>query len=233
MKIASFLCCAASLLIFAGCASVSVRDESRGGVQPVRKPEKIYVEEFETKGGEFKIAGDEAKDPEAFKKKTASMLNAYIVRTVSAHVAPAIASPGRPGASGWLVKGQFIKVHTGSRVLRAGVGLGAGGTKMETRVEVYDLSRHSDKPFMTFQTTGGSNAMPGLLTSTGPVSAAFSMTTQAMMGVSDDSARTSRMITGELSEYMVSRGWIPKNKIYESKKAGGYQLVHEQWTEML
>ena len=100
---------------------------------------------------------------------------------------------------------------------------------METRVQVYDLASQG-KPFMTFETTGGSNAMPGLITSTGPVSAAFSMATQAMMGVSDDAARTSRMITGALSEYLASRGWIAKNKVYESKKLGKYQLVHEQWT---
>src|SRR4029079_17604582 len=116
-----------------------------------------------------------------------------------------------------------------SRLLRSGVGLGAGGTKMETRVRVYDLAS-SAQPFLTFETTGGSNAMPGLLTSTGPVSAAFSMTTQAMMGVTDDAARTSRMITGALNGYLVEHGWLNKSKAYSAKKLGKYQLVHEQYT---
>ena len=55
------------------------------------------------------------------------------------------------------------------------------------------------------------------------------MTTQAMMGVTDDCARTSRMITGELNEYFVQHGWLPKNKTYSAKKLGHYQLVHQQY----
>jgi hypothetical protein len=221
-----------SLALLCGCASVSVKRERRTGGQPARKPVKIYVADFDASHGDFKIVGDEAKNPGAFKKHAEQLMTDYLVKNLSAHVAPAESVRGAKGRvpdRGWLVKGRFLRVYTGSRILRAGVGLGAGGTKMETRVEVYDLASRG-KPFMTFETTGGSNAMPGLLTSTGPVSAAFSMATQAMMGISDDAARTSRMITGAISEYLADRGWIAKNKVYESKKPGQYQLVHEQWT---
>jgi hypothetical protein len=128
------------------------------------------------------------------------------------------------------VTGEFVRVYTGSRILRAGVGLGAGGTKMETRVSVFDLAS-AGRPFLTFETTGGSNAMPGLLTNPG-TSAAISMTMQAMMGVTDDAARTSRMITGELAEYLVERGWLAKDKAYSAKKLGKYQLVHEQYSHL-
>ena len=86
------------------------------------------------------------------------------------------------------------------------------------------------EPFLTFETTGGSNAMPGLLTNPG-TSAAISMTTQAMMGVTDDCARTSRMITGALNGYMIDRGWLPKSKAYSAKRLGKYRLVHQQYTQ--
>jgi hypothetical protein len=231
MKIPALLLSASTLALLCGCASVSVKNERRTGAHPTRKPAKIYVADFDSSHGVFKIAGDEAKNPEVFKKHAEKLLTDYLVKNLNAHVAPAEpirdARSGVPGR-GWLLTGQFVRVNTGSRILRAGLGLGAGGTKMETRVEIYDLANRG-KPFMTFETTGGSNAMPGLLTSTGPVSAAFSIATQAMMGISDDAARTSRMITGALSEYLASRGWIAKNKVYESKKPGQYQLVHEQW----
>jgi len=231
MKLPALLLSISSLALLSGCASVSVKSESRTGAQPVRKPVRIYVADFDAAHGDFKIVGDEARNPALFKKHAEKLISDYLVKNLSAHVAPAEAvkdAKGRVRGQGWLVTGQFVRVYTGSRVLRAGVGLGAGGTKMETRVQVRDLASRG-RPFMTFETTGGSNAMPGLLTSTGPVSAALSMTTQAMMGVSDDAARTSRMITGALSEYLAARGWIAKDKVYESKKPGQYQIVHEQW----
>jgi len=230
MKIAATLLPCLALAVLSSCASVSVKGEQRTGKQPVQKPAKIYVADFGTKGGTYNIVGAEGKDPEAFKKKTAATLSAYLVKGISDHVAPAQHAPGVVGLpkSGWLVSGEFVRVNTGSRILRSGVGLGAGGTKMETRVQVYDLAA-STTPFLTFETTGGSNAMPGLITSTGPVSAAFSMTTQAMMGVTDDAARTSRMITGALNTYFIQRGWLDKSHAYSEKKLGSYQLVHEQY----
>lgn len=89
---------------------------------------------------------------------------------------------------------------------------------METEVEVFDLAVSRTKPFLRFKTTGGSNAMPGMITSGGPgVGTAYNMIYQANSGVTDDSARTSRMITGALSEYYVQHGWLPKDKVSKSK----------------
>lgn len=224
-------CLAVALL--SSCASVSVKGENRSRQQPTQKPGKIYVADFGTGNGTYKIAGKESTDPEAFKKKTSNTLTNYVVKAVNTHVAPAEHTTNVRGLpkSGWLVAGEFVRVNTGSRVLRAGVGLGAGGTKMETRIRVFDLSARTMEPFLSFETTGGSNAMPGLLTNPG-TSAAISMTTQAMMGVTDDCARTSRMVAGALNTYMVERGWISKKDAYSVKRLGKYQLVHEQYTQM-
>jgi hypothetical protein len=232
MKIATLLLPCLALVLFSSCASVSVRSEKQVAKQPVRKPTKIYVAEFGSSQGNYKIQGEPGKNPEAFKKKTAETLAAYLVKGINDHVAPAerASSVGRLPKTGWLVAGEFLRVNTGSRILRSGVGLGAGGTKMETRVLVYDLASGTE-PFLTFETTGGSNAMPGLLTSTGPGSAAFSMMTQAMLGVTDDAARTSRMITGALNSYLIERGWLEKSKAYSAKRPGKYRLVHQQYTQ--
>jgi uncharacterized protein DUF4410 len=67
----------------------------------------------------------------------------------------------RARADAWLVTGEFVRVNGGSRALRSLIGLGAGGTKMETVVRVYDLSRLSKEPVFQFDTSGGSNAEPG------------------------------------------------------------------------
>jgi len=229
MKITAVLLPCLALALLSSCASVSVKGEHRTSKQPVQKPAKIYVADFATQSGTFNIAGEPGKDPEAFKKKTANTLATYVAKGVSDHVAPAehVGSVVGLPKTGWLVSGEFLRVNTGSRILRAGVGLGAGGTKMETRVHVYDLAA-SAQPFLTFETTGGSNAMPGLLTNPG-TTAAISMTTQAMMGVTDDAARTSRMITGELNSYFIEHGWLDKSKAYSVKKLGKYRLVHQQY----
>jgi hypothetical protein len=209
------------------CSSVSVKDyhSARG----VSKPARIYVAPFDTSSGAFNIAGDKTggKDP-AFRKNISTILADYTVQNVGKHVAPAtkVASAAAAPKSGWLVTGRFIRVNTGSRGMRVLIGLGAGGTKMETAVDVYDLASGRGKPFMHFTTTGGSNAMPGLLSSTGPGSAAFSMLSQASTGVTDDAARTSRMIAGGLSEYFGEHGWTPKDKVFKIKRPGDYQLIH-------
>jgi hypothetical protein len=219
-----------AFVFLTSCASVSVKGEQRTTRKPTQKPAKIYVADFGTSQGNFKIAGAESKDPETFKKKISDLLGKYVTKSVSDHVAPAQQTASAHGLprSGWLVTGEFLRVNTGSRFLRAGVGLGAGGSKMETRVSVIDLAGNG-QPFLTFDTTGGSNAMPGLLESTSPWGAAISMTMQAMLGVTDDAARTSRMIAGELNTYLIERGWLSKDKAYSVKKLGDYQLVHEQY----
>ncbi len=231
MKLAATVLPCLAALLFSSCASVSVKGDQRSAKQPAQKPAKIYVADFGTQQGAYNIQGEPGKNPEAFKKKTAETLAAYLVKGVNTHVAPAVRTGSVAGLpkTGWLVAGEFVRVNTGSRILRAGVGLGAGGTKMETRVLVFDLAAGTE-PFLTFETTGGSNAMPGLLTNPG-TSAAISMTTQAMMGVTDDCARTSRMITGALNGYMVDRGWLPKSKAYSAKRPGKYRLVHQQYTQ--
>jgi hypothetical protein len=219
-----------AVALLSSCASVSVKDVNSASRRPTRKPDKIYIAQFDTTRGTFKIVGAESKDPEAFKQKIAGLLAKYVEKDVNLHVAPAqlTTKPHSLPRSGWLVTGEFLRINTGSRALRAIVGLGAGGSKMETRVSVIDLSG-SGQPFLTFDTTGGSNAMPGLMESSSPWGAALSMTSQAMMGVTDDTARTSRMITGELNTYMIQHGWLAKDKIYEAKSPGEFQLVHEHY----
>jgi len=229
-KIVALILPCLTLALLSSCASVSVKGEKRSAKQPTQKPAKIYVADFGTQQGAYKIQGEPGKNPEAFKKKTAETLANYLVKGVDKHVAPAVRTASVAGLpkTGWLVAGEFVRVNTGSRVLRAGVGLGVGGTKMETRVLVFDLASGTE-PFLTFETTGGSNAMPGLLTNPG-TSAAISMTTQAMMGVTDDAARTSRMITGALNTYLIDRGWLEKSRAYSVKRPGKYRLVHQQYT---
>jgi hypothetical protein len=215
------------VLALASCASVSVEEGTQRVTQ--KMPEIVYVLDFSTEGSDFK--GDRTgKDLADFKKNLQKMLNAAMVADLTDRLV--IAAPARKSdwslkKSAWIVRGEFTKVYQGSRFLRGAIGFGAGGTKVETRVQVYDLASDSATPFLTFSTTGGSNSEPGaiLALTTDPVQLAIGGVTGVAHGLSEDTARTAREITAELSDYMHSRGWISDDRWIKPKR----QRATETW----
>jgi hypothetical protein len=186
-----------------------------------RKPEIVYVVNFSTKGAEFKVDRT-GKDLADFKSNLQLMLRTGIAADLSDKLLPAVADAKAGNErvkNAWLVLGQFTTVKQGSRLLRSAIGFGAGGTKLETRVEVYDLAQNPGTPFLTFATTGGSGAEPGaiLALTTDPLQLAIGGVSGAAHGLSEDAARTAREITAELSNYMYNRGWIPADERIEPK----------------
>ncbi len=215
MKLISKLILAGvATLLISACASVSVKNVNKEvSVTPLVKPDVIYILPFQTAPGEFNVdrTGAELAD---FKQNLQLMLSTALVTEFPLHLAPSrIVSGLPPRSNAWVVSGQFIRVNQGSRLLRTTIGFGAGGTKMETRVFVYNLAAGSHvPPFLTFETTGGSGAEPGMLGSMDPVSLALSGVAGAAKGLSDDTKRTARMITATLSDYMYKQGWISKEQ---------------------
>ena len=191
------------------CASISV-DDARASVRQ-NKPSLVYVTDFSTAHADFEV--DRTGDALAgFKSNLQLMLSTGLAKAISDRLVPAIAE-GKPAnqreKNAWLVRGEFVTVKQGSRLLRSAIGFGAGGTKLETRVQVYD-AQNPGAPFLTFSTTGGSNAEPGaiLAFTTDPLQLAIGGVSGAAHGLSEDAARTAREITAELSDYMYARGWI-------------------------
>ncbi len=211
------------IVILAGCASVSVTDVTDAGGAPKAVPRNIYVEEFATPDDAMKVDRTGA-DLQTFTQKLRTLLASETVIRLCKHVAPAqILLPHSPiPHEGWVIRGRFVRVNQGSRALRAIIGFGAGGTKMETEVEVYDLSRPSSKPFLKFSTTGGSNAEPGGIFNLDPVTlpegVLLGAATTLGHGVSEDTTRTAREITAALSEYAVDQGMLPPQNALQTKK---------------
>src|SRR5580658_6730658 len=201
-----------------GCASVSVKNLDAGGTSfpPATKPDVIYILPFDASGSQFNVDREGAELAD-FKQNLQQMLSAALTAEIPEHLVPAQAVNSIPRQSNaWIVCGRFIRVNQGSRLLRSTVGFGAGGTKMETQVFVYNLADNATAPFLTFETTGGSGASPGMI-SAGPVGAAIGAVGGAAKGVSDDTARTSRAITAALSDYMYKQGWISKDQKLKPK----------------
>jgi len=204
-------------LALVGCASISVQPGTAYATK--QKPRVVYVEAFSTDKAEFNVDRD-GSDLADFKTDLQRMMTAGITTDLSKRLIPAEPAGRIDWAKredAWLIRGQFVRVNQGSRLLRGTLGFGAGGTKLETRVQVYDLSSGARNPFLTFSTTGGSNAEPGMLPSlaTDPLSLVIDAAGGAgnlAHGVTEDTNRTAREITAELSDYLYRSGWIPEGK---------------------
>ncbi len=230
-KLSLFLTLAAAAWL-SGCASVSVKNERhRPELTPTKAPEKIYVMDFEAKPHTFQLPRKTEAQAGDVALLTSDLLATQTVKRLNQFVIPAERIQGRnlPN-SGWLLRGNFDVVRSGSVPLRIVIGMGSGRSTMNTTVFVYDLATQHDatmKPFLTFQTEGGSGAEPGLVTIplTGPVALPMliykvgSKTySEANKGVSDDANRTSRMIAAALSEYLAQQGFIPPGSVLKAKR---------------
>lgn len=214
------LSCLVIPFILGGCASVSVHDQEVVRLPGERgRPFKIYVRDFDISSAELNVdrTGDELKQ---FEDKTVQSLTDTILAELKQFYSAEKIAATAPAPSGnyVLLEGRITKINQGSRALRMVVGFGAGGTKMETSVALFDTTVKPPKSVLSFDTSGGSGAEPGL-TGTDPVSAAGSVAAGAGTGVTDDTQRTARMIAYRVSQYFGDHGWISPDKVKESKKS--------------
>jgi hypothetical protein len=210
-------------LALASCASVTVEPGQERSTQ--RMPDLVYVMPFGTSHADFEVdrTGAELAD---FKKNLQLMMKTAIMTDLTDRLVPAVdgtKSGTARAMNAWVVRGQFTTVKQGSRLLRSAIGFGAGGTKVETRVEVYDFAEQGGAPILTFSTTGGSGAEPGaiLAFTTDPLTIAIGGVSGAAHGLSEDTKRTARMITAQLSDYMYRHGWITQDEWIKPKQPSG------------
>jgi len=210
--------------LLSACSSVSVDKVTRLGSAAVT-PKQIYVQDFETPTGIFRVDRG-GKNLENFESQFSAALSRAIAERIRKKIGPAVdvrRSYQPPREQAWLVTGSFITVNQGSRAMRAAVGFGLGGTKLESLVTVFDLSTRRPRPILKFVTSGGSNAMPGAapgLILPNYWLLAADVIGKGLPGLNADMIRTSRQVVAVLSEYMVQEGVLPSAKIYRSKKIG-------------
>ena len=205
-------------LALSACASVTVKEvDANQARKPSAAPKTYYVVPFSTAGANIR-EHPMREHPGQLANETRQLLTDYLVSEIGKTLGPAklVSSPAAAGRSGWLVTGDITRINEGSRILRMAIGLGAGGTKLETRVRVINLPA-SNPPFLSFHTTGGSGAEPGAATNPIPFSSAPTALLAAKTGITDDAARTSRMITAAIADYQVQRGWLAPDKVKKPK----------------
>ncbi len=199
----------ALVLTLSGCASVSVKESAFSPTtQKIVTPSRIFVRPFLISPNALRV-DREGAELRQFEQEFSDQFADKLTERLSKYIAPAQkvtdTAPIR-AQNAWLVEGQFDRVNQGSRFLRSVVGFGAGGTKTETTVFVYDINKDKKRLIAKIQTTGGSNAAPGAIFS-GPFGAAPRLIiTATTAGLSADARRTARMITATLSEYLANAG---------------------------
>ena len=202
----------AAAFAFSSCASVSVRNIARDEATKPGKPSQIQVVPFEVDPAGVK-ENPARKAPGQLANEARQLLAQYLVKELAQLGTPTSIATGKvaPKANTWVVSGRITRLAEGSRILRMSFGLGTGGTKMETQVAVHSGAKK--EPLLRFATSGGSNAMPGGLTNPVPFSGVPTAILNSKEGVTDDSARTARMIVGTIGRYMADRGWIAAEKV--------------------
>jgi hypothetical protein len=126
-----------------------------------------------------------------------------------------------------IVDGQFLNVDEGNRLRRVVIGFGAGASKLDTRVQVYQVSGGTPRRVLEFETQVESAKMPGAAVTmgagavaTGAVSAGSAAAAAGMAGVKAHQSRmgaltdkTAEEITAYLSQYLAKQGWISSDKV--------------------
>ena len=216
------------LIALSGCASVSVGNITPKGIAPKKLPAKIYVQEFTAPYDNFRVDRSDEKLL-IFVKNERHALAEDLVAQLTKYIAPAQILPEGsrlPKGNFWLVHGIYDRVNQGSRLLRAGVGFGAGGTKMETRVQISSLATKKPDTFLTLLTSGGSGMAPGAWAAFTPAFAFYwpgaiaNAGGASFSGLSIDRKRTAREITATISEYCFQKHLIAERRTRRPKKLG-------------
>lgn len=207
-------------LMLAGCASISVKEDEWSS-ERLAQPKRIYVMDYEVPA-EVLAVDRSGEELEQFRQEKAKNFTAELCERISKRIAPAVplAKGVSPEKGSWVVEGRFLRVNQGSRLLRSLVGLGAGGTKMDTRTTVSLIgARGAKKKIAEIETTGGSNAEPGMLTFPTPIGGGIrAVVSLAKTGVTPDQKRTARMITAAMAEKLEVQGYVLPGKKEKVKR---------------
>lgn len=219
------------LLALTGCSSVSVLQErENSSLAPTVRPGVLYVRPFEVRRGvEFDAAA--AKPGEDVEAKVGELVADGIMSRAADWIAPGqLLGRTEPApTAGLLIQGKILRLRQGSRALRMGIGFGAGRTRLETSVRVFNLSASSTEPWLAFETTGGSNMEPGIVGALVPspvsipiavsvIGSAVTAGAIGVKGVTQDAERTGRVIAAAVHDKLAKRKLV--ERVASAKRAG-------------
>jgi len=130
-----------------------------------------------------------------------------------------------------VIDGRFVNVDEGNRLRRLVIGFGAGASKLDTQVKIYQFANGTPAQLLDFSTHAESGKMPGAALTMGAGAAAQGGATAAMgaanlglagaktygstMGYLADS--TAKQVVAYFSQYAANQGWITQDQAQSVK----------------
>ncbi|MCC6639697.1 MAG: DUF4410 domain-containing protein [Deltaproteobacteria bacterium] len=222
--------------VLTACAPTSVQETYQLDA-PLRRPARILVYDFTGDASEVHLdrgIGAQIESmtsdvtPEQQKieagRAAARTISNELVRHLNEMGMPAQRAFGAPTHWGnsLVVEGQFVSIDEGNRTKRLVIGLGAGASDMQTKVQVYTTAPGGLQQVQDFSTNVASGMKPGMAETMGVGAAAGTLGTAAAVGagagigseawsagVDAEAKRTAKAIARRMQTYFVEQGWIP------------------------
>ncbi len=221
-----------------GCAGASATPEQTSAPISTTRPSTIFVYDFAVNSQEvtlnqgffqkeYRQYSDEnaTKEQSQLADQTAQQLSFAIVAKLQKLGFYAIRMPrGTPpnGNNVLIVDGQFVDISEGNRLRRMVIGLGAGESVVDTKVQLYQLNNGVTKQLYDFKIHSDSGEMPGVAltapagAAVGGAAAAASLGANLAAGAGKTytsamgtlAAGSANKTAAYLSQYFANQGWI-------------------------
>jgi hypothetical protein len=237
---------AMGLAFLSACSSTSVHPQRETGVVGLQRPQQILVYDFATSDADVSANSSSTsaarakaegksmarREAEVARDAVNALSDDLVADLVKLGFHASRAKRGTVARDGDLVvDGQFIDIDEGNRLKRIVIGFGAGGSKVNTNVQVYQGGTHNK--LLAFSTHADSGEMPGAAVTmtagavaTGGVSVAGAAATAAVGGVKAHRSATAQMAgrsadqaSKYLSEFFAKEGWIAEAQSKTAKRS--------------
>jgi hypothetical protein len=222
-------------LALPACAPTSVQATYQRNA-PVPRPERVLVYDFTGSADEVHLdrgVGAQLEDMTSSQTQTQQQLEIgrAAARTLSQELVQHLNDMGLPAQRAFgaptrwgnalVIEGQFVSIDQGNRTERLVIGLGAGGSDMQTKVQVYTTTPSGLEPVQDFATNVASGYKPGMAETMGVGAAAGTLATSAAVGaglgigseawsadVTAEAKRTAKAVAERIQTYCVEQGWF-------------------------
>ena len=243
MKLVTAGARACSLILFAlwlaACAPSQVQTDWESG-ERLARPDTILVYDFAVSPDEVRLdrglVGDVANAAPGQARtaqelelghKVARIISESLVSEINAMGLPAQRATGAPSQWGnvLVVEGQMASINQGNEAERVAIGLSAGASDVESRVQLYTATPGGLQVIETFTTSMKSGYMPGMAETMGAGAIGGHLAVAAVAGagmhtvgemlsgdVEAEAKRTAKGIAAELRAYFQGQGWVAATK---------------------
>ena len=217
-----------ALLFALGCATSSVKSSQNFTRGPLPRPPVLVIYDFATSPNEAltQAYGSEFASPDAatneLARKTAQSLSKQLHQKLTENgIHARRASSGFvPTANAMVIKGEFLTVDEGSRLLRMTVGFGAGATHLRVRAHAYQAREWGLTRVAEAEVQAQGNRMPGMAVPVGVgaatgnaarsavISGGMNVAQEVTGGLDKDAGRIADEIANRVKKFYQGQGWL-------------------------